>query len=129
MIPRRSAKSIPDLVSRYVVICAQQEALEKERCDLRDILVQKGKGALRGANGETIQVIYPDPKIQVQADKIELIKERIGEENFKTLIERVVTWKPVKSCRDVANRVLTKLQLRQFLGLTESECAPYIRIS
>ena len=74
-------------------------------------------------------MIFPDPKIQLQADKIELIRERIGDENFKKLVERVTTWKAVKSCRDVAARILSKVQFRQFLGLTEAESSPYIRIS
>jgi hypothetical protein len=74
-----------------------------------------------------MHVIYPAPKIALQADKIDMIKERIGEENFRTLFERV--WKPVKSCRDIAARILTKPQFRQFLGLTEVESSAYIRIS
>jgi hypothetical protein len=127
---QRSIDARAELVSRYVTVHRQLEQLEQERRELRDVLVQKGPGELRGTNGEAIQVIYPDPKIAIpQDDKIDMIRERIGDENFRKLVERQVVYKAVKSCREVARRILSKVQFRQFLGFTEVECSPYIRVS
>jgi hypothetical protein len=72
-------------------------------------------------------VIYPAPRIAPAADKIDVIRRKVGGDAFQTLFDRIVSWRPVKSCRDVANRVLSDSKLREFLELAEVESQPQVR--
>lgn len=117
------------MVSRLVLVRTELAKLKAEDRELTQVLVDKaGPGLLHGVDGEPAQVIFPAAKIVFEPDKVPEIRDRTGGVNFKKLSVCEIVYKPVKNCRDVAIAILSKVQLREFLALTEKESSPYVRI-
>jgi len=117
------------MVTRLVVVRTMMAELKAEDHKLsRILLTAYGPGELFGVSGEKVYAIHSSPKLVIEADKVPLLKEILGE-HFDKLIEQIKTWKAVKACREIAEKILKPSPLRKFLANTEVETSPYIRIS
>jgi hypothetical protein len=102
------------------------DAKTKELKKIKALLVTLDAGDYFGDSGRIAKVIHPAPKIAPAATQIEPLREAIGDADFKTLFDRIVTWKPVKECRSVAVRILSPGQLKKFLSFCEQDSSPYV---
>jgi hypothetical protein len=99
------------------------EELKKIKAEL----IALGPGDYTGDSGRRAKVIQPAAKITPPlGDKLDIVRNLMADEDFKSLFDRIVAWNPVKSCRDVAARILSPGQLKKFLGLCEKESAAYV---
>lgn len=130
--PPPEIASISDLVTEGWKLDAQIKRDVERLKQIKAALVKAGAGRYPGLRGGEALVILPTAKIELPRDEAvvgELREKVLGKENFATLFERVVKWQPVKSCRAVAERVLTLPKLRKFLVLCEVECPAQVRFS
>jgi hypothetical protein len=125
-------ETLEELVSEGWKLDARIKEESNRLREIKSILSKAGAGRYAGAIGGEALVIFPGPRIETPADDqklAELRSEILGDDDFKTLFERIVFWRPVKSCRDVAVRILTPQRLKKFLGICEVECPAQVRFS
>lgn len=119
------SKKIEALVSRGHHIKSQIKDLSAELKDIEAALLEAGGG--EDADGRKAVVIESAPAIVVP-DSIE-DAQGIAGEHFGKLFEKVVTYKPVKSFREVAAALLTKAKSARLISLCEKSKAPWIKWS
>ena len=128
----RGVERIPDLVSERCLLRARMKE-DGKRCEEIDaVLFKSGAGRYTGLRDEQLLVVFPGPGLETPRDEKDLAALRgdiLGDADFKTLFERVVSWRPVKSCRDIAVRILTPMQLKKFLVACEVPSQPQVRFS
>ena len=124
---KRKVLAIAEMVTRLVQVRTLRAKLKTEDQDLTAALLKAGEYKLLGKSGEYALAIHPSPKIVIVADKVPSLKKLL-EDHFYSLIEEVKQWKAVKACREIAEKILSPSENRQFLSQTEVECEPYIRI-
>jgi len=122
------ASAIAEIVDEGATLDARMKRDQVRMAEIKTILVKKGPGEYFGSNGrDRALVIYPVARIAPKPEAIEQLENAIGKPAFGTLFERVVLWKPVKSCRDVAARILAPAKLKKFLDLAESDSPTQVR--
>jgi hypothetical protein len=119
--------SIPDLVSEGWILQNRINADTDRLKQIKGVLIKAGGGKHYGARGGEALVIFPSPKIAPPKDQLGAVQDALGKDDFTTLFEKIISWVPVKSCRDVAMRVLPTAKLKKFLALCEVECSPQVR--
>jgi len=107
-----------------------KQRIEADREELKKIettLIELGPGEYAGDSGRRAQVIQPSPAIKPKTEAVETARELIGDEpTFKKLFEKIVTWKPAKSFREVAAAILPKNKLTKVIETCEVDCAAYV---
>jgi hypothetical protein len=121
---------ISDLVDAGAVINARIKRDELALAEIKTKLIDKGQGEYFGANkANRALVIFPIAKIAPDQKQLPEVRSAIGKDAFQVLFDRFVLWKPVKSCRDVAVRVLSPSKLKAFLEIAEVDCPAQVRFS
>jgi hypothetical protein len=119
--------SVANIVDEGAALDAQMKRDALRMAEIKTALVEKGPGEYFGTKGDRALVIYPAARIAPKPEIIEDVRKAIGNPAFGTLFERVILWKPVKSCRDVATRILPTTKLKKFFQLAESESPAQVR--
>jgi hypothetical protein len=132
--PRPAVAGLPayrELVDEGSALDARMKRDALRMAEIKTVLVEKGPGEYWGStsSGARALVIFPAPKIAPKPELIPDVEKAIGKPAFNALFERVILWKPVKSCRDVALRVLSGAKLKKFLDLAEADCPAQVRFS
>jgi hypothetical protein len=118
---------VAGLVDEGAALDARMKRDALRMAEIKTFLVEKGPGEYFGTKGDRALVIYPAARIAPKPEIIPDVEKAIGKPAFGTLFERVVLWKPVKSCRDVAVRILAPAKLKKFFELAESESPAQVR--
>lgn len=119
------SKKIAAQVARGHQIRAQMKDLKEELASIEADLIEAGGG--EDAEGRKAIVVESAPAIAAP-EKIE-DAQGIAGDHFGKLFEKVVTYKPVKSFREVAGALLTKAKAGRLISLCEKAKAPYIKWS
>ena len=119
------SKKIEALVTRGHHIRAQMKDLKDELAGIEHSLIDAGGG--EDADGRKATVIESAPSIAVPENIDDA--QGIAGEHFGKLFEKVVTYKPVKSFREVAGALLTKAKAGRIISLCEKPKAPWIKWS
>ena len=117
------------LVDEYAGLYPQLKAMELRSAEIKTALIEKGPAEYVSADGHVVTVIFPAPRIAPKPDQIAQIEKAIGKPAFGQLFDRVIVWKPAKSCRDVAQRILKGATLKKFFDLAETDSPAQVRIS
>jgi hypothetical protein len=120
-------EALPVLVDEGAALDARMKRDALRMAEIKTALVEKGPGEYFGTKGDRALVIYPVPRIAPKPEVIPDIQKAIGKPNFSILFDRAIIWKPVKSCRDVAARILIPATLTKFFQLAESESPAQVR--
>lgn len=94
--------------------------------DLEKQLIACGAGKYEGLHGEECNVIAPGPGIKPGDEDIAACKEIAGE-HFGKLFEKVTSFKPVKSFREVAAALLTKAKCAKVIAAVEKASSPFVK--
>jgi hypothetical protein len=121
--------TIPGLVDEGAALDARMKRDALRMAEIKTFLVEKGPGEYIGTKGDRALVIYPAPRIAQlkDHDQSAAIYLALGKSNFAALFEKVILWKPVKSCRDVAARILAPAKLKKFFELAEADSPAQVR--
>lgn len=119
------------------------EALIEEGATLRNTIETSGKrlkeieetllsslpsGKHDGANGTGCTIVAPSPSIKLGREDVDAVRELAGDEAFRKLFDRVVSYKPVKAFREVLAAVVVKKRpANGILKLTEKSSNPYVK--
>jgi hypothetical protein len=101
-------QKIRELVTRG---CELDEVVKAAQAKLGEIRAQLGElapGKYEGANATSCTVVWPGPSLKVDEETIQNLRAKLVAADFQKLFDKVVSWKPVRSFRDVAAAVLGK---------------------
>lgn len=125
----QSADTIAGLVSEGSVIKARMAADKRRLDEITALLTELDPGDYKGDNGEICKVIAPAAAIKVKDGEIEPAREICGDDAFKKLFDRAVSYSPVKAFRDVAAALLTPGKVKRLVELLEKPAAKYVKWS
>lgn len=106
---------------------ARISADSKRLKEIEGALVNLPPGTHEGENGAKCQVIAPAASIKLDSDDAETVKEAVGADAFSKLFDRVVSFKPVKSFRDILGALVGKREQNKVLRLTEKPGTAYVK--
>jgi len=116
------------LVDEGAALDARMKLDALRMAEIKTALVEAGPGEYYGTRPDArALVIFPAPKIAPKPEMIPDIEKVIGKPALAALFNRVVIWKPVKACRDIATHVLAGAKLKKFLELAEADCPAQVR--
>jgi hypothetical protein len=115
------------LVDEGAALDARMKRDALRMAEIKTFLVEHGPGEYFGTKGGRALVIFPAPRIAPKAEIIPEMEKAIGKPAFNMLFERTVVYKAVKSCRDVASRILAGAKLKRFFELAETDSPAQVR--
>lgn len=125
----QSTDTISGLVTEGAAIKARAKADKKRLEEIEAQLIELGAGDYTGEGDTACKVIQPSPGIKVADGDIEPAREICGDEAFKKLFDRLVSYKPVKAFREVAEALLTAGKVKKLVALVEKPASPYVKWS
>ena len=121
-------QDIPATVSQAHAERATIEGARARLAELEKRLLALAPGKYQGTQpGEQVQVIQPAPSLKPSPEAIEFVRAQVEPDEAKRLFERVVSYKPVKSFRDIARAILTKAKAAKSIAACEVLSAPCLR--
>jgi hypothetical protein len=131
VLERKRKSSIIDqaFVDYSIELDARMKQDAVQMLEIKTLYVEAGVNEYMGSDGTKVAVIFPRPKIAPAAEDLAKIEQAIGKTAFGQLFDRVVIWKAVQSCRDVASRILKGVKLQKFFELAEKECPAQVRFT
>jgi hypothetical protein len=91
-------------------------------------LVKLAPGTHEGDEGASCQVIAPASAIKLDATKVDQVKEITGDDAFKKLFDRKVSFSAVKAFRELLAALVTgKRDQKKVLELTEQPGTTYVK--
>jgi hypothetical protein len=125
-VPKPDA--IFDLVGEGAALDAEIKAKAKRLAEIKAALGLLAPGEYVGRNDTRAKVIAPAASLKVDDDQLDSIRAVAGE-TFGKLFERVTSFRPVKSFRDVAAALLPKPKAAKLVALCEVPAAVQVRFS
>jgi len=119
--------SIPALVSEGTKLKETIKANQARVKEIEGLLIAEGAGDYQDKDGHVAKVIQPSSSVGMP-DDLEGAREIAGD-SFGKLFDRVITFKPVKSFKEVAAALLTKGKANKLIGLCESAKTAYVKWS
>jgi hypothetical protein len=92
-----------------------------------DLLRALPAGEHQGANGATCRIVTPGPAVKPDAEAVDAVRQVAGDDVFRKLFERAVSFKPVKAFREVLAAITDKRTTAKVLALVERESTPYVK--
>lgn len=121
-------KNVEPLVTEGALLKARIKADSERLKEITESLVTEGPGEYHGAAGEKALVIVQGPSIKPTAETIDELKASLGD-SFGKLFDRVVSFKPVKAFREVAQAILPKGKAAKVISRCEVDSTPYVKWS
>lgn len=119
---------IANLIARGAKLKASIAEQTKELKEIEaDILRRCAPGKHQGDENTSCSVIAPAATIKLSTEDVDKVKELTGDETFKKLFERTVTFKPVKAFRDLLAALVGKREQKKVLELTQGESTSYVK--
>ncbi len=108
-------------------IAAEEKRL-KAICE--QLLASHEPGEYSGTDDRRARVFAPGAEIKLADSDLDATREAVGgDDNFKALFERNVTFKPKKGFREIAGAILKKPALKKLFALVEKQKAPFVKFS
>lgn len=123
----QKSSPIGELVDEGAALNERMKLDALRMAEIKTALIEKGPGEYLGTNGAQVLVIFPAARIAPKPDAIPDISRALGPQFFGTLFDKIVSWKPAKSCRDIAERTLPPAKLKTFLELAEVDSPAQVR--
>jgi len=118
---------IAELVTEGSTLRAEIEVSNARLKEINAALIAQGSGKYADPDGNEANVIIPGPGVKPTQEDIDEVRQITGDDLFKKLFERVVSFKAVKSFAEVAKALLTPAKLRRVTELVTKESTPYVK--
>lgn len=125
----QSADTVKALVSEGSLLKSEIKAKSERLKQITDQLVELEAGDYTGEHGEICKVIQPGPGIKPNAADCEAARELCGDEAFKKLFDREVSYSPKKAFRDLAAALLTPAKAAKVIALCEKVSTAFVKWS
>lgn len=116
------------LIAEGASLKARIEADSKRLKEINDQLISElPAGKHEGNDGTACSIVVPSPSVKPSAEDIDAVRQLAGDEAFKKLFDRMVSFKPVKAFREVLGAITDKRTAGRVLSLVEKEATPYVK--
>jgi len=119
---------VEPIVTEGAKLKARIKADSERLKEISERLVAEGAGEYHGAEGVKAIVVVPGPSLKPAAETIDALKTTLGD-SFGKLFDRVVSYKPVKSFREVAGALMTKAKATRLIVQCEVAATPFVKWS
>jgi len=119
-----------EIVDRCHELEAQIKPAQEELKTLKGQLIDGGAGVYHGTDGRKATVISVSEKLEPNPnEEAVLAAKKIAGETFEKLFEKVVTYRPLKSFRELALALLTPAKARKVITACEKPGYTFVKLS
>ena len=127
-MPNSEVETTAALIAEGAALKAKIAKDSERLKEIADAVIAKlPPGKHEGNDGAACTIIAPSPSVKPSAEDAEAVREIAGDDAFKKLFERVVSFKPVKAFREVLAAITDKRTTAKVLSLVEKDSTASVK--